>query len=104
MRPACRRTSILGMRLALHRTIFPRSTYRVSTRQERQRPPQHQVEQPGREQEMRPPPRSFLEGYQGSGKLNGRVALSTDNPQPLAHKLPACCKENQNAATRPKNV
>jgi len=65
------------MRLAPHRAIFLQSTYRVSTRQERQRSPQHQAEQPGREQEMRPPPRSLAEGYRGTGKLNGRVALIT---------------------------
>jgi NAD(P)-dependent dehydrogenase (short-subunit alcohol dehydrogenase family) len=40
-------------------------------------PPQHQDRQPGREGEMRPPPQSFEEGYVGSGRLRGRIALVT---------------------------
>jgi NAD(P)-dependent dehydrogenase (short-subunit alcohol dehydrogenase family) len=40
-------------------------------------PPQHQEVQPGREHQMRPEPRSDDSHYQGSGKLEGKVALIT---------------------------
>ena len=40
-------------------------------------PPQKQERQPGIEAEMRPRPRAEDEGYRGSGKLEGRVALIT---------------------------
>lgn len=40
-------------------------------------PPQHQDIQPGRETKMTPPPASFMEGYIGSGRLQGKVALVT---------------------------
>lgn len=40
-------------------------------------PPQHQERQPGSEQEMIPPPQSAMRHYQGSGKLEGKVALIT---------------------------
>ncbi|MFZ5562100.1 MAG: SDR family oxidoreductase [Pseudomonadota bacterium] len=40
-------------------------------------PPQHQERQPGSEQEMIPPPQSAMKHYQGSGKLEGKVALIT---------------------------
>ena len=40
-------------------------------------PPQQQDRQPGRETEMTPPPASFMEGYKGSGRLDGKVALIT---------------------------
>ncbi|MCF4097527.1 SDR family oxidoreductase [Maritalea mediterranea] len=39
------------------------------------RPPQHQEHQPGVESEMQPRPQSLMENYQGSGKLEGKVAL-----------------------------
>lgn len=42
-----------------------------------QRPPQEQDQQPGRETEMTPPPKSFAEGYVGSGKLEGQVVFVT---------------------------
>lgn len=38
-------------------------------------PPQHQDQQPGREELMDPPPQSFMKNYKASGKLNGKVAL-----------------------------
>ncbi len=38
-------------------------------------PAQHQAHQPGRETEMHPRPASAMEGWKGSGKLSGRVAL-----------------------------
>lgn len=41
------------------------------------RAPQHQDRQPGREGEMRPRPVFIREGYRGSGKLDGKVALIT---------------------------
>lgn len=41
------------------------------------RPPQHQDAQPGHEREMDPPPRSAMEGYVGSGKLDGLRAVIT---------------------------
>jgi NAD(P)-dependent dehydrogenase (short-subunit alcohol dehydrogenase family) len=47
----------------------------VST--EKQRPPQEQERQPGREDEMRPAPQSFAEGYVGSDKLAGQVVFIT---------------------------
>ncbi|HKO88447.1 MAG TPA: SDR family oxidoreductase [Burkholderiales bacterium] len=42
-----------------------------------QRPPQEQDQQPGRETEMRPAPRSFAEGYIGTARLKGQVAFIT---------------------------
>ncbi|MGQ5524993.1 SDR family oxidoreductase [Chitinimonas sp. PSY-7] len=41
------------------------------------RPPQHQHQQPGIEAVMEPPPKSEMEGYQGSGKLKNQVAIIT---------------------------
>lgn len=38
-------------------------------------PPQHQDHQPGRETEMSPPPRSFMENYKAAGKLEGKTLL-----------------------------
>ena len=40
-------------------------------------PPQHQDQQPGRESEMTPKPKSDDPQYRGSGKLEGKVALIT---------------------------
>lgn len=40
-------------------------------------PPQHQDQQPGRESEMTPQPKSDDPQYRGSGKLQGKVALIT---------------------------
>jgi NAD(P)-dependent dehydrogenase (short-subunit alcohol dehydrogenase family) len=40
-------------------------------------PPQHQNQQPGRESEMTPQPKSGEFNYRGSGKLQGKVALIT---------------------------
>lgn len=42
-----------------------------------QRPLQSQPRQPGRQNEMVPQPRSIPQGYQGSGKLAGKVAIIT---------------------------
>lgn len=42
-----------------------------------QRPPQEQSVQPGHERPMRPPPRSFAEGYVGTGKLQGQAVFIT---------------------------
>ncbi len=44
---------------------------------EPQRPAQTQSQQPGIESKMRPRPQSENEGYRGSGKLKGKVALIT---------------------------
>jgi NAD(P)-dependent dehydrogenase (short-subunit alcohol dehydrogenase family) len=41
------------------------------------RPPQHQRKQPGRQDKMRPQPRSGVRGYMGCGKLRCKVALIT---------------------------
>jgi NAD(P)-dependent dehydrogenase (short-subunit alcohol dehydrogenase family) len=41
------------------------------------RPRQKQRRQPGREGAMRPQPKSHMEGYQGAGKLAGKVAIVT---------------------------
>jgi NAD(P)-dependent dehydrogenase (short-subunit alcohol dehydrogenase family) len=51
----------------------------MSTKQDKEKvlPPQHQDVQPGREEPMTPPPASFMEGYRGSGRLDGKVALVT---------------------------
>lgn len=38
---------------------------------------QHQAQQPGRESEMQPRPQYLDPGYQGSGKLEGKVAIIT---------------------------
>jgi len=43
----------------------------------KQRPPQHQDEQPGSESELEPPPRYQGEKYKPAGKLEGKVALIT---------------------------
>lgn len=43
--------------------------------QEQKFPPQHQDHQPGLEHEMTPKPQAQAPHYQGSGKLNGKVAL-----------------------------
>lgn len=40
-------------------------------------PPQHQNQQPGHEEIMRPSPQSDMAGYRGSGKLAGQVAIVT---------------------------
>ncbi|MBT9569121.1 MAG: SDR family oxidoreductase [Thiobacillus sp.] len=40
-------------------------------------PPQHQNQQPGHEDVMRPSPQSDMAGYMGSGKLTGQVAIVT---------------------------
>ena len=40
-------------------------------------PPQHQEDQPGHEHEMQPEPTYITGDYQGSGKLDGKVALIT---------------------------
>lgn len=40
-------------------------------------PPQHQERQPGRQSEMVPEPEGEMQGYRGSGKLEGKVALIT---------------------------
>src|SRR5438067_12231111 len=40
-------------------------------------PPQHQRRQPGLESKMTPKPQSEKQGYMGSGKLAGKVALIT---------------------------
>ena len=42
-----------------------------------QRPPQEQSKQPGSEEQMTPAPKSFAEGYVGSGKLKGQSVLIT---------------------------
>jgi len=42
-----------------------------------QQPPQHQDWQPGIEADMTPRPRAEDQAYQGSGKLQGQVALIT---------------------------
>ncbi len=43
----------------------------------KQQPPQHQSKQPGVETRMHPEPESGMEGYVGSGKMEGEVALVT---------------------------
>ncbi|MCT7985328.1 SDR family oxidoreductase [Laspinema sp. A4] len=45
--------------------------------QEKQRPAQHQNQQPGLESEMNPPPKARASEYKGSGKLENKVALIT---------------------------
>jgi NAD(P)-dependent dehydrogenase (short-subunit alcohol dehydrogenase family) len=40
-------------------------------------PPQHQDRHPGSEEDMVPAPQSTMKHYQGSGKLDGKVALIT---------------------------
>jgi NAD(P)-dependent dehydrogenase (short-subunit alcohol dehydrogenase family) len=45
--------------------------------EEHARPPQHQDRQPGIESEMTPRPKYLGSGYEGSGKLQGKVALIT---------------------------
>jgi NAD(P)-dependent dehydrogenase (short-subunit alcohol dehydrogenase family) len=45
--------------------------------QQKTNPAQHQEQQPGREAQMTPQPRSFAAEYRGSDKLRGKVALIT---------------------------
>ncbi|MEG3848708.1 SDR family oxidoreductase [Microcoleus sp. herbarium19] len=45
--------------------------------QQQTNPAQHQEQQPGIESQMTPAPQSFAEGYRGSDKLRGKVALIT---------------------------
>jgi NAD(P)-dependent dehydrogenase (short-subunit alcohol dehydrogenase family) len=45
--------------------------------QRKPQPPQTQSHQPGREHRMRPEPVVIRDGYRGSGKLDGRIALVT---------------------------
>ena len=45
--------------------------------QEKQRPPQHQEQQPGLEHKLRPRPRADDASYRGSGKLENKAALIT---------------------------
>jgi NAD(P)-dependent dehydrogenase (short-subunit alcohol dehydrogenase family) len=40
-------------------------------------PPQHQERQPGKEADMQPLPQAEMQNYQGSGKLQGKIALVT---------------------------
>lgn len=42
-----------------------------------QRPPQEQDQQPGRETDMTPPPRSFAQDYVGRNRLDGQVVFIT---------------------------
>lgn len=49
----------------------------MSTDRPEQLPPQHQEQQPGYEGEMTPKPQSKAPYYQGSGKLNDKVAIIT---------------------------
>ena len=44
-------------------------------KEQKQRPPQHQSQQPGRESKMTPPPVSEKSEQRGSGKLDGKIAL-----------------------------
>lgn len=46
--------------------------------EKKQRPPQHQDDQPGRQAKMKPQPDSGEHEYRGSGKLRDRVALITE--------------------------
>ncbi len=46
-------------------------------KEKKQRPPQHQARQPGRQYKMTPPPRSDDPAHRGSGKLTGKVAIIT---------------------------
>ena len=45
--------------------------------QEVERPPQHQDDQPGMEYKMKPRPKADDKSYQGSGKLEGKIAIIT---------------------------
>ncbi len=44
---------------------------------EQKQPPQTQSRQPGEQTQMHPQPKSIREGYRGTGKLEGRVAIVT---------------------------
>jgi NAD(P)-dependent dehydrogenase (short-subunit alcohol dehydrogenase family) len=46
-------------------------------KQKKLQPPQHQKRQPGREHEMKPPPKAEDEKHSGSGKLRNKVAIIT---------------------------
>lgn len=64
-----------------------KSKQRGDSASERERPPQSQSEQPGKQDPMRPQPRTIRDSYRGSGRLAGKVALVTGGDSGIGRSI-----------------